>query len=280
MSQFSLGLDSLMTSGENLKGFYIGRVVDDGSKDFMGRIKARIENLFGSESEGIKDSDLPWIQMMPSCGLYVRPQKDDFVTIMFQGGSIYEGFYVGHTVNMKSKSKNEEGGTFGNKLNDEFFFNFHNSFMRGKYDGSEFELNVNKNTTIKIDGEGNVNIDCKSDGNIKVTNKGNTVVNTEGDTSVDIKGNTSLKTGGNLKVTTTGSTDIESTGDVNIKSKGSVKVESTGMTDINSVGNMTLSPTAILKINKQTPAIPGMGPFCCLPNCLIVGPPQTGNMVA
>lgn len=212
----ALGLDRLaaLDSTDVLKGFWVGKVVNDGAEDSMGRIKARIEALFGTDKEGISDDDLPWIQMMPSCGLYVRPQVDDFVTVMFQG-SIYEGFYVGHTVNMQSKSENSDGGTFGGQLNDYFFLNFHNSFIKGKYDGSEFELNVNKNTIVKIDGEGNVDIKQKSGGNLNIENVGNT------------------------EIKTTGSTKIESTQAIDITSPAGVTIESSSPITLKGVSGAT-----------------------------------------
>jgi hypothetical protein len=158
-----LGIDRLaaLENGDALKGFWVGRVVDDGSEDSQGRITARIEALFGDKAKGIQDADLPKLQMMPTCGLYVRPQKGDFVTVVFQG-SVYEGFYVGHTVNSKS-------GTFGADLGEEFVMNFHNSYIRGMYDGSEFEINVNSGKAkIKINGKtGAVDINGESDTSIE-----------------------------------------------------------------------------------------------------------------
>lgn len=175
-----LGIDRLavLENGDALKGFWVGKVVDDGEKDAQGRITARIEALFGDAKTGIPDADLPKLMMMPSCGLYARPQKDDFVTVVFQG-SVYEGFYVGHTVSAKSK-------VFDADLGKEFVLNFHNSFIKGKYDGSkfeldvcadgkkdgcEFEINVNKGKSkIKMDGKGN--LDITGDNDIKVNAKG------------------------------------------------------------------------------------------------------------
>lgn len=160
--EFALGLDRQLAADTGLKGFYIGKVVDDGANDPQGRIKVRIESLFGKESDKshqTADADLPWIQMMPSCGMYVRPQKGDFVTVVFQG-TIYEGFYVGHTVSSKSK-------VFDANLGDEFVLNFHNSHIKGKYDGSKFEISVNNGKSkiemnalgdITINGAGSVDI--------------------------------------------------------------------------------------------------------------------------
>jgi hypothetical protein len=167
--EFVFGLDRLLNTDNGLKGFYIGKVINDGATDPQGRIKARIESLFGDAKTGIADADLPWIQMMPSCGLYVRPQTGDFVTIVFQG-TVYEGFYIGHTVHANSN-------LCGGKLNEEFVLNLHNSCIKGKYDGSEFEINVGggksvikaENGDITIHAAGNVNVEH----GINVTMAGN-----------------------------------------------------------------------------------------------------------
>jgi len=179
-----LGIDRLaaLENGDALRGFWVGKVVDDGADDAQGRITARIEALFGDAKKGIADADLPKLQMMPSCGLYVRPQKDDFVTVIFQG-SIYEGFYVGHTVNAKSKSLNGDM-VFGGKLNEEFMLNFHNSYIRGKYDGSELEVNVKKGeTTIKVDADGALSI---------TTEKGCINITAEQDVTLACGGNVNM----------------------------------------------------------------------------------------
>jgi hypothetical protein len=161
-----LGIDRLaaLENGDALRGFWVGKVVDDGSDDAQGRITARIEALFGDAKHGIPDADLPKLQMMPSCGLFVRPQKGDFVTVIFQGG-IREGFYVGHTVNAK----------VGADLGKEFVLNFHKSSIRGEYDGSKFEINVNNKAKIEINGtsggitiNGDGNIDIKQGANVTI----------------------------------------------------------------------------------------------------------------
>lgn len=252
-SVFGLNRLATLDSTNAVKGFWIGKVVDDGADDSQGRIKVRIEALFGTDKEGVADDNLPWVQMMPSCGLYIRPQKDDFVTVVFLG-SIYEGFYIGHTVHANSKSENSEGGTFGGQLNDYFFLNFHNSFIKGKYDGSEFEVNVNKNTTVKIDGSGNVAIDMKDSGNLNVTNAGNTEINTSGNTKID----------------TSGSTDIKSGSAISIDGGAAITVKSASSTTLAPGANLELNPSVMMTTNKTAVIPTGMGPFCALPYCAII----------
>lgn len=193
-----MGIDRLITTdnGTDLRGFWVGKVVDDGAKDPQGRITARIEALFGDAKTGIKDADLPKIQMMPSCGLFVRPQKDDFVTCVFQG-SIYEGFYVGHTVNAKVKS---DGGT----LNERFLLNFHKSYIEGSYDGEEFNISVNDGATWIGVAEGGKSI----------------TIQCEGDASIEAKGDVSVKATGAAK-----NVRVEATGTLSIKGGQLLKFE-------------------------------------------------------
>jgi hypothetical protein len=138
-----LGIDRLLSieAGYSLRGFYIGKVVESG-EDSQGRIKVRIEALFGDNKTGIKDSDLPYISMLPSTGCYIRPLKDDFVTVLFQN-SIYEGFYIGHTVH--SKSANID-------LGKEFKLSFDKTYFTGKYDGTKFELFINDKKFLESNG--------------------------------------------------------------------------------------------------------------------------------
>ena len=142
-----LGIDrlALNDSGEDLKGFYIGKVVDDGRDDSMGRVKCRIEALFGTHKDGIKDEDLPWIQMMPSTGCFIRPDKNDFVTVIFQG-SIYEGYYVGHQISKKALDNLKAD------LGKEFVLDFHGSYIQGKYTGESFKLNINGVDFLEYNG--------------------------------------------------------------------------------------------------------------------------------
>lgn len=64
MTPSLFGIDRLaaLESGEALKGFWVGKVVDDGADDAQGRITARIDALFGDSAKGVPDADLPKLQ--------------------------------------------------------------------------------------------------------------------------------------------------------------------------------------------------------------------------
>lgn len=219
-----VGIDRLaaLENGASLRGFWVGKVVDDGEKDAQGRITARIEALFGDAKTGVPDSDLPKLQMMPSCGLYVRPQRGDFVTVAFQGSS-YEGFYMGHTVSAKSK-------VFDANLGAEFVINFHKSRIKGKYDGSVFEIDVN---------DGKAKMELTGEGDVKIT----------GD------GDMAIESGGKM--------DIKSTGSMTVDSGGSLDIKSTGNATISPTGTLKVTKNAVIPS-------PSGGVFCGLPKCIMI----------
>lgn len=178
--EFAFGLDRLLDADNGLKGFYVGKVVDDGAGDPQGRIRVRIESLFGKEADKgrqVPDAKLPWIQMMPSCGLYVRPQKGDFVTVIFQG-SIYEGFYIGSTVSGKIKTD----------LGASFVLNFHNAQIFGDYDGSitmaAFRPNSNKAITSITMDAWTGDLDVMSECALNIQSSGSVSITSDGETSI------------------------------------------------------------------------------------------------
>jgi hypothetical protein len=180
------GLDRLSKiDNGHLSGFWVGQVVNSRADDRMGRIKVRIESLFGTDKEGISDADLPWVQMMPSTGCFVRPRRGDFVTVVFQS-CIYEGFYIGHQVHRRSSM---DGGSA--KLNEYFELDFHNTFIYGRYDGSSFTIDVNgigddSHAQIHIDGEGDIFI--RGDGDIDIDSSGHMDIVSSGDMLIESEG--------------------------------------------------------------------------------------------
>jgi len=246
--EFAFGLDRLLETDVGLKGFYIGKVVDDGANDPQGRIKARIDSLFGKESEKgnhVADADLPWLQMMPSCGLYVRPRIGDFVTVIFQG-SVYEGFYVGHTVSGKT----------GMDLGQSFLLNFHNAQIYGDYGGSitmaTFRPGGNDAVTeIKMDAW-------------------------TGELSIMSENEIHLQSSGTVNVVSDGDVTLTATEDAVITSE-QFTVNS-GQITLNA-GVIATDPKTTVMPNPQY-SVTGMGgPFCALPICLLApGVPHRGNV--
>jgi len=246
--EFAFGLDRLLILNNELNGFYIGKVVDDGANDPQGRIKARIDSLFGKESEKsnqVSDADLPWLQMMPSCGLYVRPRIGDFVTVMFQG-SVNEGFYVGHAVSGKT----------GVDLGQSFLLNFHNAQIYGDYDGSITMA------TFRPGGEDTVT-EIKMDA-------------WTGELNIMSENEVHLQSNGTVNVVSDGGDVILTAMEDAVITAEQFTVNS-GQITLNA-GVIVTDPLTTVMPNPQSATGMG-GPFCALPVCLLApGVPHRGNV--
>jgi len=182
---------------------------------------------------------------------YYMPDLEELVLCIFLGNGPIAGFVLGAVYNEKDTPP-EEG--------QDIYYTKYKDGTRIKYDRENHLVTKNIKGDVLITVENNES----AKGTVDVTVKDFIKIENTGDITV--------KTSKNIKV--------EATGNIEVKSTGNMKIESTGNMDINSTGNMTLSPTAIYKVNKQTPAAPAMGPFTCLPNCLFTGAPHSGNTVA
>ncbi|MCA9933412.1 MAG: hypothetical protein KC415_05780 [Anaerolineales bacterium] len=72
-------------SGQTFYGKYRGTVVDNGDPNGIGRIKARVPDIFGDEDSGWALPSLPYAG--DRVGLFLIPPEDAWVWIEFEGGN-------------------------------------------------------------------------------------------------------------------------------------------------------------------------------------------------
>jgi len=153
-------------------------------QDSMGRIKVRIEPLFGDEATGIPTEDLPWISMGGDTNVHTKPVVGDIVVVRFRG-TIYEGFYsyAYISANKLDKLKLKTLPT-PSDLGSGFELSLDKIAIYGTYDGNNFDI-FTPNFTLSIDnqaqtatlqGKGQVTIS----GSLTVINSGTApVLNTQ-----------------------------------------------------------------------------------------------------
>jgi hypothetical protein len=140
----------------------------------------------------------------------------------------------------------------------------------------ELHLKLFEKTTLDIIDEDSANLSV-FDGEVKVEHKkGDSAKITVFDTELVIKnGEVTLKP----KKTT-----IDVDGDATIKTSGKIEIEATG--DASVKGNNVTVEAAVLaevkgaQVKISGTVVPGMGPFCALPNCLFTNAPHGGNTAA
>lgn len=211
---------------------------------------------------------------------YFMPDIGELVACLFLGNGPVAGIVMGAIYNDKETPPYEGQDIYYSEYEDKTLL---------QYDRKKHEMtgNIKGNVVATVDGndgaDGTVDVTVKAAIKIKAKSLTVTLDNEETIEAKEITINASaditIEAVGNINVKSTGNSVIESTGNMDVKSTGNAVIESTGNMDLKSTGNMTLSPTAIYKISKMTPAIPAQGPLNCLPGCLFAGPPHGGNMV-
>ena len=89
--------------------------------------------------------------MLPSTGMYIKPEIDEYVLVTFKG-SIYEGFYQVNAVNTT-----DVGKLAASNLGESFIFNMHETYITGKYDGSYLKIATPKFEIIDNNGSVSIN---------------------------------------------------------------------------------------------------------------------------
>jgi phage baseplate assembly protein V len=174
---------------------------------------------------------------------YYMPDTDELVACIFMGNGPIAGFVLGAVYNEKDTPP--ENGQ-------DIYYRVYKDKTRLKYDRENHLLT----------------------GNIK----GDVVITV--DENEGKKGTVDIKVNDFIKITNDGDITVKTSKNIKVEATGNIEVKSTGNMDIKSTGNMTLSPTGIFKLDKTVPAVPGMGPLNCIPNCLFTGAPHGGNMVS
>jgi hypothetical protein len=146
----------------------------------------------------------------------------------------------------------------------------------GEKEHPELHLKLFEKTTLDIIDEDSASLSV-FDGEARVEHKkGDSAKITVFDTELVIKqGEVSIKP----KKTT-----IEVDGDATIRANGKTEIEADGDTSVK--GNNVTVEAAVLaevkgaQVKISGTVVPGMGPFCALPNCLFTGAPHGGNTAA
>lgn len=144
-------------------------------------------------------------------------------------------------------------------------------------------------TSVTIDNKGTITVEAAKDngdeGNLKVYLKGKTDIEIDGDDGNNI----TITNDSNIKIK--GDSKVEVSGDCSIKCDSSVKIEASSNCDIKANASCTIKASASCKVdspnvtitggilNVKGTAVPGVGPFCGLPNCVMTGAPHGSNMV-
>jgi hypothetical protein len=140
----------------------------------------------------------------------------------------------------------------------------------------ELHLKLFEKTTLDVIDEDSASLSV-FDGEVKVEHKkGDNAKITVFDTELTIKNGevtlkpkkTTIDVDGDATIKTSGKTEIEATGDASVKGNN-VTVEAAVLAEVKG---------AQVKISGTV--MPGMGPFCALPNCLFTGAPHGGNTAA
>jgi uncharacterized protein involved in type VI secretion and phage assembly len=96
---------------KNYHGIYPGIVIDNKDPLQQGRVKIRVEQIFGTEQDGISNSDLPWaFPCFPfigkNSGFFMIPEIGTGIWIMFLAGYTDSPIWIGSWVSNKEKLSN------------------------------------------------------------------------------------------------------------------------------------------------------------------------------
>lgn len=87
---------------DDLRGTYLGKVLENDDPEFLGRCKILVYGKFGNNEEAIPTEDIPWATPYrplsfgsdSGSGAFSTPKKDSIVKVVFDGGSIHHPKYL------------------------------------------------------------------------------------------------------------------------------------------------------------------------------------------
>lgn len=236
-------------------GVYAGLVVDNNDPKKEGRCRIKVFGIF----EDLNDADLPWATpdfnfIGSDVSSFIVPPTGTTVAIYFDRGDFYFPHYITKITNGKFP-KNKDS-------------NYPNNMVFFETDGgTSFEIDRTDDNTAFLHKSGTqTNIDA--DGNIDVNIVGDHTVGVDKGVDVAVNENITVDVKGNINI----STDMQMAIDAQVKAS----IES----------QMILIKAEIMKMkhtmlhNNGKSVIPtGVGPFCALPTCPVLGIPHSGQVV-
>ena len=176
---------------------YIGKVVDNGDPDKVGRCKVRVFGIFNEE---ISDADLPWAIpefsfIGSTVGSFIVPPVNTLVNVYFNHGNLYEPVYTTKVL-QKSKLPSRKDTDYPKNL---IFFETD--------EGDWFEINTetkmakfhhNSGTEISIDKNGKLLFSVKDEEEHVVDS--NEIHTVKGDETHAIDGKFEVKAKKNLSI--------------------------------------------------------------------------------
>jgi Type VI secretion system/phage-baseplate injector OB domain len=241
--------DMAESQGLNKDQWYAATVVSNNDPDKLGRIQARVEEIF----EGIPDEDLPWA--IPhqwnhadggsdTSGILVVPKKQTKVQINFQKGNplypVYKGYNVDKTTKLQEGDMNYPDRAVVRFQNKSLLvIDTKENIIYARSPGDcrlcvvgDLQLEVYGNVIEYIHG----NVHRRIDGNLDETVKGNHKITVEGNVTEHIQGTHHVRTDGNYNESVGGTMIQASSGDATHRSGGTLALEAPTIHENSGVG--------------------------------------------
>mgnify|MGYP003961599159 CR=1 FL=1 len=191
---------------------------NDDTTEKLGRIRVNIPELHGD----IADDDLPWVHstMGPKSGImYMIPEVDDIVNVVFQEDDIYHGYYTPSSFSTNTKV-------------DDFDEDYPDTY--GFLDSQKTKIKINKKTgTLEITHRDKNKLSIDKDGKITIEGGKAHSGSGEQDTDVILDGKFNLTVKKEATITCQDKVDITVTKDVTIDGSQDIIIKSGGIVKVN-----------------------------------------------
>lgn len=192
---------------ERWPGVVIGVVTNTDDPKDMGRVKVKFPWMSG-------DAESQWARVLgigagPEAGLYVMPDVEDEVLVIFEHGDFNRPFVLGGLWNGKHKIPPEAAGAAGGEAPLVRTWRSRGGHWIAMFDDSKkkIEIVTAGGRSITLDDNGKT---------ITVKTNGVTLKLEDNQLSIESQADISIKAGANLKLEASGNLDIKAGGNVNV----------------------------------------------------------------